>query len=264
MDWTVRLRDANQLGQYLRDGIIDRRHVFDGMGNMSDETSNRRPLKTRGWGIFQRFAAWLATTPVTPNMISASSVLFGVAAGVTLAATSVVDDDLARRILWGLSGVFIQCRLIANLLDGMVAIEGGKASAVGDLYNEVPDRISDSAIFIGAGFSLGGRIDLGLLAALVAVFVAYVRAMGASVGVGQVFAGPMAKPQRMALMTGVCLVCLVFPSSRWTIGDWPAIGFSGAALIAVIAGGVATSVRRLRLIGALMRERATEKVPGDV
>lgn len=50
-----------------------------------------------------------------------------------------------------------------------------------------------------------GKLPLiGLTSALVAVFVAYVRAIGASAGVGQVFLGPFAKQQRMAVMTLVC------------------------------------------------------------
>ena len=58
-------------------------------------------------------------------------------------------------------------------------------AACGNRYNEVPDRIADLIILIAAGFAVGGSPTVGLLAAVVAVFVAYVRTMGASVGVGQ-------------------------------------------------------------------------------
>jgi len=65
------------------------------------------------------------------------------------------------------------------------------------LYNEIPDRVSDAAICIGAGYGSGSLPELGYVAAVVALFVAYVRAQGAVAGAPQEFCGPMAKPQRM-------------------------------------------------------------------
>jgi len=225
------------------------------MSDSSSEPSGRRPLKSRGWSFFGRLAGWLAAMGVTPNAISVSSVVFAIAAGGTLAATGIVDDQFHRRSLWFASAILIQLRLIANLLDGMVAIEGGKASAVGELYNEVPDRLSDPAILIGAGFAYGGWPIIGLTAALVSVFVAYVRAFGASVGAGQVFLGPFAKPQRMATMTIVCMACAILPPAWQPVHASTQLGICGGALILIIAGGALTALRRLRRIAAVMREQ---------
>ena len=219
------------------------------------EPSGRRPLKSRQWPIFQRLASSLAKSGVTPNAISVASVFFAMAAGVCLAATNQCETAWVRRSLWLLSAAMIQLRLIANLMDGMVAIEGGKKSAVGDLYNEVPDRLSDPAILIGAGFAWGSWPTIGLSAALVAVFVAYVRAIGASVGVGQVFLGPFAKQQRMALMTLVCIMSALLPLPWQALSDSAGIGICGAALLLMISGGLITAFRRLQKIAQLMRER---------
>jgi phosphatidylglycerophosphate synthase len=52
----------------------------------------------------------------------------------------------------------------------MVAIEAGTASPVGELYNEVPDRVSDTATLIGAGYAVGGHPTLGYVAACLALF----------------------------------------------------------------------------------------------
>ncbi len=225
------------------------------MSDSSPEQSGRRPLKSRQWRVFQKLAGALANSGVTPNAISVSSVAFAVAAGACLALTTWIEEPLVRRIVWLLSGVMIQFRLIANLMDGMVAIEGGKKSAVGDLYNEVPDRLSDPAILIGAGFAWGSCPMLGLTAALVAVFVAYVRAIGASVGVGQVFLGPFAKQQRMAVMTLVCIASAIFPMSWQPIHAATGSGICGGALLVIIGGGIVTAVRRMNHIARLMRER---------
>ena len=217
------------------------------------EVQGRRPLNSRGWRVFQILAAWLSHTKITPNKISVSSIVFGVAAGLALAATDLVQSTRMLAILYFLAAAGIQLRLIANLLDGMVAVEGGKRSPVGVLYNEVPDRVSDAAIFIGAGYSLASRPELGLLAAVVAVFVAYVRAIGSSAGAGEVFAGPMAKPQRMALMTGGCVLCgLISAISAEIDGRWQS-AVMGTVLGLIIVGGIITSIRRLHLISETIR-----------
>ena len=223
----------------------------------TESAASRRPIKSRGWPFFQRLADWLARIGVSPNAISASSVVFSCGAGVTLAATSWAGSEMVVRALWLASAVLIQLRLVANLLDGMVAIEGGKKSAVGELFNEVPDRISDPAILVGAGFAVSGDANLGMLAAIVALFVAYVRAMGASVGIGQVFLGPMAKPHRMAVVTVVCVYCAIAPSSWQPLWDGER-GVIAGALIVIIAGGAVTAIRRLLHIGRLMKQVADE------
>jgi hypothetical protein len=82
-----------------------------------------------------------------------------------------------------------------------------------------------------------------------------VRAIGASVGVGQVFLGPFAKQQRMALMTLVCVVSAVLPMLWQPIHASTGIGICGGGLLVIITGGIATAVRRLHHIARLMRER---------
>lgn len=244
---------------------------------MPIDTSGRRPLKTRGWPFFQKLAAWLARTGVSPNTISFSSIVFGVLAGLAFAATSA-SEGWIMRLCFLAAAACIQLRLIANLLDGMVAVEGGKGGPTGDLWNEAPDRVSDVAIFVGAGYAVGSSPMLGLIAALVAVFVAYVRALGASVGAGQIFLGPMAKPHRMFVMTMMSLLGALIPPRALTNeplfqfgmnGNYywisiPALdgsdfrlGFMSFALLVVIVGGVITSVRRLNRIAAFLREKTS-------
>lgn len=220
------------------------------------QLENRRPLKVRSWRIFQRLSALLADWNVSPNAISVASVVAGAGAGICLWTTSLVSTPFPRAVLWLAAAIGIQLRLIANLLDGMVAVEGGKASAVGDLYNEVPDRLSDTAILTGAGFAIGGHPLLGLTASLIAVFVAYVRAIGASVGAGQVFAGPFAKPQRMALMTVTCITSAFFPPINELTYSFIGLGLSATSLAIIILGGIVTSIRRLRIIAQRMRAKS--------
>ncbi|WP_161604713.1 CDP-alcohol phosphatidyltransferase family protein [Roseiconus nitratireducens] len=218
----------------------------------------RRPVKSRRWPIFRRLAGWLSETRITPNTISVSSGVFGCLAGILLAGTSWTSGDPLRLTCYIAAAVMIQFRLIANLLDGMVAVEGGKSSPVGGLFNEVPDRISDVAVLVGAGYSLSAIAPLGYAAALVALFVAYVRAVGGSEGVGQCFQGPMAKPQRMAIMTAACLACglaILLGAAA------PAIAIlMNASLSLIVAGGAVTAWRRLSSIAQRMREQHVRTV----
>jgi len=113
-------------------------------------------------------------------------------------------------VAWSFAGAAacVQLRLLCNMLDGMVAVEGGFRTKTGEIYNELPDRFADVLILVGAGYSSSTSptlIMLGWAAAVGAVLTAYVRALGATAGASQYFLGPMAKPHRMAVITAACL-----------------------------------------------------------
>ena len=153
---------------------------------------SRRPLKIRGAAWAQKLAAWLAGTRITPNHISLLSMVFAALAGSAFYLGG----------LWLIAAaLFIQLRLLCNLLDGMVAVEGGKSTPDGAFWNEAPDRISDILIITGLGYGLG-LPTLGWAAATLAVLTAYIRELGD----GSDFCGPMAKPHRMALLTAAALL----------------------------------------------------------
>ena len=172
-----------------------------------------------------------------------------IVAGIALGVTSVAD----YRILWIIAALGAQLRLTANMLDGMVALASGRSSKVGELYNEVPDRISDAAVFIGAGFAWGGNIALGYIASILAVFTAYVRAAGKIAGAPNEFCGPMAKQHRMLVVTLICLYSAVTPRS-WqviTLGD-SQIGLVTLGLVVIVIGCVITVIRRLSRIAHVL------------
>jgi len=104
--------------------------------------------------------------------------------------------------------VGMQLRLLSNLFDGMVAIEGGYRTPSGEVFNDAPDRASDLLILVPAGYAAGWP-ELGWLAGVFAVLTAYVRILGGSLGLKQRFSGPMAKQHRMAILSGACLIALI-------------------------------------------------------
>lgn len=199
---------------------------------MPEENLQRRPLKTRQAAWAKALAQWLSQKKVPPNMISLTGIGFAF-----VAALSFANGRWEFQYL--LAAACIQLRLLCNMLDGMVAIEGGLKSKLGDLYNELPDRVEDALILVAAGYSLSSPSILGWLAAVLAVLTAYIRAFGASLGTKQYFCGPMAKPHRMFVMTVACLLEFFIPRG----GDWIFIG-----LFVVIVGAVITCVRRVYFI----------------
>jgi phosphatidylglycerophosphate synthase len=208
------------------------------------EAGDRRPIAARDLGVMQRAAGWLVRRRASANGISLAGMAAALLAGACFAA--VPHAPGAARALWLLGAALVQLRLLANLLDGMVAIGRGIASPVGELFNEVPDRVSDTAVLTGLGWAAGWPA-LGLAAALAAMATAYVRAVGRAAGAPSDFRGPMAKQQRMALVTAAAAWCALAPAA------WSA-PVPAAALWVILAGASLTAARRLHgSAGALRR-----------
>jgi phosphatidylglycerophosphate synthase len=158
---------------------------------------NRRPIRSRGARWIQVTAGYLADLGVRPNQISVASMM--AAAG---GAFSLVVCPQPWKAVICICG--IQLRLLCNLLDGMVAVEHQKQTRLGALYNDFPDRVSDSVLLVALGYA-SGIPWLGWLGALLAALTAYIRVFGAALGLAQDFRGPMAKQHRMAVLTLGCL-----------------------------------------------------------
>lgn len=200
---------------------------------------SRRPLKTREKKWANALAGALIQRKIQPNHIS----LLGIGCAILAAFCFAAHIYL-------LAAVFIQLRLLCNMLDGMVAMGGRHKSKLGDLYNEIPDRVEDAIILLSAGFSVSSEPYLGELfgisATVLALITAYIRALGGSLGTKQYFQGPMAKPHRMFTMTVACLL-EVFTGGRGYFMLW--------GLIVVIFGGLLTCGRRIYSIARELKQR---------
>ena len=212
---------------------------------MTGESTNRRPLKSRDTRWAKSAAAVLARAGISPNAISAGSVVAAAAAAGAMHFASTAESAGIAIACFLAAALAVQLRLLANLLDGMVAVEWNRRSPAGEVWNDLPDRIADSLILVGAGVS-AGTPTLGWLAALLAVSTAYVRVLGGACGLPQSFAGPMAKPHRMAALTAALVAAAVEVH----------FGFGARslaiALSVIILGEIVTIVRRtLAILRAL-------------
>lgn len=221
----------------------------------SDHPVDRRPVFARGWSVIRQLAIWLARVHISPNAISMAGMLCGMAAGVALGATSI-----AVRYAWAAwltAAALILLRATANVLDGLVAVEFGRPSRAGILYNEVPDRVSDAAMLIGLGYAAGGNPVLGYAAACAALFVAYVRAVGKIAGAHQEYGGLMAKQQRMLVVVVVALYSGLASFGSPPGGtSFPTVKLATLALGVIFAGCLWTILWRLRRIASALGKSA--------
>ncbi len=210
------------------------------------EAGARRPLKSRGTAWARALSRDLLKAGLRPNQVSVLSLVFAAAA-----AGFLIGPEPPAWWHWLAAATGIQLRLLCNLMDGMLAVEGGLKTPNGELYNEFPDRLADMLILAALGLADGTMASerLGWLCAGGAVMTAAVRLHGAALTGVHDFRGPMAKPHRMALSTVACLLQTVLlltgaPAMplTWLLGT----------MLACIA---LTLVRRLRGLSRTLHAR---------
>lgn len=204
------------------------------------DPASRRPLGSRNTAWARRLSAWAVQKGYTPNQISRASVGFA-ALGVVFYSLSPFGPGILQVLCLILAAATIQARLVCNLIDGMVAVEGGKGAKDGPFWNEAPDRLSDLLLLVGAGIAAGNPV-LGALAAALAIATAYLRELGRAEGFPSDFSGPLAKPQRMAVLTvGTVIAAIYGGAATMNLTLWIILAGTGLTIVS----------RSMRLIKAL-------------
>ncbi|MBN9418595.1 hypothetical protein ABS71_15235 [bacterium SCN 62-11] len=186
--------------------------------------ADRRPIKERGTFWARALAKLVAKLGFTPNQISVLSVVF-----------SLVGTGCFVQGRYLAAALCIVSRLICNMIDGMVAVEHNQKSPSGEIFNELPDRLSDTFSLMGAGYA-AHLPQLGLWASLLALLTAYIRTLCHGAGAPADFSGPMAKQQRMKLLIGACLGCAIWSKLS--------VHILGTVLVLITVGCLITSWRR--------------------
>jgi phosphatidylglycerophosphate synthase len=207
------------------------------------QPTSRRPIAD----LFRRFARgpthWCVNHNVHPDQISYLSMVAAGAAALCFWRSGKYPWLLL------IGPAFCYLRLWCNMLDGMVALAAGKASWRGEILNDLPDRVSDVLIFVGAAHSGFVNPFLGYWVAISAVLTAYVGMFGQAVGVQREFSGVMAKPWRMVALHIGAWLAFVWRGQYGgaTVLDW--------TCLAVIAGCVETIIVRLGRIFQSLRAK---------
>lgn len=149
--------------------------------------------------------------------------------GACLAASDVVQWLLL------VVPVLAALRLILNLLDGMVARATGSMHPMGEMWNELGDRLAD-VLFIG-GLAFAPEVDARLVLAAVAAAVlsSYAGITSRAAGASRQYGGVMSKPGRMVVLGIAAPVTFV-------TGNW---AWLTVAAIVILVGSLITLGQRL-------------------
>jgi len=214
----------------------------------------RRPIADGFRRTAQAAVRWCVRRDIHPNWVSYSSIVASAGAGLCFWQAGNLPALLIPAV--GLCYV----RLWLNMLDGMVALASGKASRVGEIVNELPDRISDVLIFVGVAHSGLCHPLTGYWAAIFAILVAYVGILGQAVGGPRQFGGVMTKPWRMVTLhvgSWLMLGLLWWGDGR---AEYAGLSILDWTNLVVVAGALQTIyIRLLRMVRNLQAPAPSER-----
>lgn len=210
----------------------------------SQENKNRRPIKSRDHGWAQVLAVRLNKLGVKANTISFASLVFAIIGFAMLWLSTDIRSSWLPT-LYVAAALCCQLRLLCNLMDGMVAMESSLQSPTGAIWNELPDRFSDILFFVGVGVAVN-EMTLAWVVASLAILLSYVREFGHGIDGTMDYIGPMAKPQRMAILT----VALLLASFVAVVPVLSSVSFTATTVLTLslwvaLLGCVVTLVRRV-------------------
>jgi phosphatidylglycerophosphate synthase len=222
------------------------------------EPTSRRPIAGMYRLTANRAVQFCVRTGIHPDAVSYGSLV------ASAAAAACFWQSGRYPVLLIPAALLCYVRLWLNMLDGMVALASGKASRRGELLNELPDRISDVMIFVGAAHSGLCSPWGGYWCAIFALLVAYVGMFGQALGVERQFGGLMTKPWRMvALHIGswITLGLLWWGDGNIRFGGLTVLDWT---FVAIIFGCVQTIVVRLtRILSGLSKAPAAAHHPSQ-
>lgn len=151
-------------------------------------------LKPAFQNLLRPLTRRLAAAGVTANQVTLAAALLSCAAGVAVAL-----EPEGQAVFWLLPLVLF-ARMALNAIDGMLAREHGQASTLGMYLNELADVVSDWALILPFAlvppFSAWGVVAFALASSL----TEFAGALGIPAGAGRVYAGPLGKSDRAALL----------------------------------------------------------------
>lgn len=209
------------------------------------QEKDRRPIKSRNTKWAQDITHYLVKIDASPNKISIYSILFALIGALAIWLAPMYAG------IWIFS-LCILLRLLCNLFDGMVAIEMNRNNPLGRIYNEFPDRITDTVFIIAAGVACN-QLILSLFGAMFALTTAYIRVFGGSLGFEQDFRGPQSKSQRMGVLIGSSLIAQI---ELWTIGTLYSLAIG---LVIITVGSFVTCITRTMALKTKILEEEEKK-----
>lgn len=169
---------------------------------------------------------------VHPDVINLLALIMSLFTGVALLYAS------NYKILFLAVPLLVLLRIAFNALDGLVARAQGVSSKIGEVYNELYDRLSDIVIFVFLAFAEYANAKLVLIALAAVLLNSYLGILGKSAGGSRVYKGFIGKADRMLYLGIVSII------SYFTL----ALIYWEIFIIFILAGTVLSSIQRFFII----------------
>jgi CDP-diacylglycerol--glycerol-3-phosphate 3-phosphatidyltransferase len=184
-------------------------------------------LKPRFQVLLRPLTARLFAAGVTANQVTVFACLVSVALGAALTAYP------GRTALFLLIPAWFFLRMTFNAIDGMLAREFGQASRLGAYLNELTDVVSDAALYLPFAMLPGSSPWLVGLVIALSIISEMTGVLGATVGAGRRYDGPMGKSDR-AFVFGVVGLLVGAGAPMTPMLDWIWIVLALAVAVTIV------------------------------
>ncbi len=163
---------------------------------------------------FQKFLSPIANLCIKQNVHPTTINILGVLIALITAGSLFAIKENTLFYLALPIGAFL--RTACNAIDGMVARGLHLSSQMGEVINELLDRISDASVFVALAISNHGNSNLALISTVLLLLNSYVGILGKSAGGSRIYAGVLGKADRMLLL-GVAGIFSLYELDVWNI-----------------------------------------------
>jgi phosphatidylglycerophosphate synthase len=192
-------------------------------------------------GFVHRIAQLLASSGISPNLLSFLSLAFAVLAGIAFALSGTARS--VNHVLV-LALVCVCLNAVLDGFDGLVARAEGTASRRGDFLDHVIDRYAD--VFIIGGIIFGGYASwqIGIVAIIGVLLASYMGTQAQAVGLNRLYGGVLGRADRIVLIIGATALTVLYPHPVPPSGPL-SFSFLGWLIVIMAILGHATALQRI-------------------
>jgi CDP-diacylglycerol--glycerol-3-phosphate 3-phosphatidyltransferase len=192
-------------------------------------------------GFVHRIAEFLASSGISPNLLSLLSLACAVLAGLSFSLSgtaSAVNHFLVLAL------VCVCLNALLDGFDGLVARAVGTASQRGDFLDHVVDRYSD--VFIIGGIIFGGYAGwrIGIVAVIGVLLASYMGTQAQAVGLNRLYGGVLGRADRIMIIISATALTLLYPFPIPSGGPL-SYSFLGWLIVILAVLGHATALQRI-------------------
>jgi len=156
-------------------------------------------LKPAFQSLLRPIVNWLARIGVTANQVTIAALLLSLSTGHVIARAHGGPSLL-------LLPVVLFVRMALNAMDGMLAREHNKKSALGAILNELGDVIADVGLYLPLAVVPGFEPWLVVGAVILSILTEMTGVIGVQIGASRRYDGPLGKSDRAFLFGSMGLL----------------------------------------------------------